>query len=404
MGKYPTAFIACLIGLPGLSISTALANEITREIESAVSSQNYATAIYLLDEHLLANPHDNIGRFKRAQVLGWKGDYAAARSEYEYLVNESPDNVDYVLGYAQVLTWQGHDARALDELTHARQLAPGYEAVWQLQFRLLSRQNDEASKKALSVFRREVRLQFPHAQWLTEAPEITVNSRWTVHVGLNVENLSDDLPGWNQQFLEMVSDRNNGSRYFVRAARDERFENSDNTIGGGGDWELADNWFTGVNLHIAPDADFQPDSEYGAHAGRSLSGGWVLNLGYRRRNYDTAIVDSYIATTERYFGNFRAAYALSLSHLHGATDSAGHTLTINWYQTEHRSFGLSINSGEEAEAIGAGQVLITDVRGINLTGRHTLSDRVGLNWWFGIHEQGDFYRRQYAGLAVSFRL
>jgi hypothetical protein len=33
-----------------------------------------------------------------------------------------------------------------------------------------------------------------------------------------------------------------------------------------------------------------------------------------------------------------------------------------------------------------------------------LSSRFELNWWLGSHEQGDFYRRDYAGLGIRIGL
>lgn len=393
--------VACLIGCMCMSVSFASASDLESNVERAVSRQDFITAMSLLNDRLNEHPDDNTAQFKRAQILAWMGDYAAARVEFDELVSENPDNVDYVLGHARVLAWQGHDTEALLELGHARQLAPDYEAVWQLQFQLLSRQENEAARESLGEFRSEAEQRFPQAPWL---PAAEISSHWTLLAGLNVENLSNNLPGWNQQFLELISSRSNGARYFIRASRYERFGTSDSAVGVGGDWQLVHNWFAGVNVHIAPGAQFQPDYEYGAHAGRALPGDWVVDLQHRRRHYDTAIVDSYIATTEHYFGNFRAAYALGLSHLHGASNSLGHTITFNWYQNDHTSFGVSFNNGDEAEAIGAGQVLVTRVRGVTLTGRRALNERIGLNWWLGTQEQGNFYRRQYAGIAVSIRL
>jgi len=402
-GIHSIAIIVSLIGLACAAVPTASASEQANRVEDSGAQQDFAGDLELLNRRLADQPGDETAHFKRAQILGWTGDYAMARKEFEYLLGENPDNVDYVLGYAQVLAWQGQDAIALRELAHARQLAPEYEAVWKLEQQLLLRQDDDAAGEALGIFRREAAQQFPQALWLA-APAIEIDSHWTVLVGLTIEDLSNDLPGWNQQFLEMISQRKNGARYFVRTTRDARFDTSDTGIGGGGDWQFADNWFAGTSIHFAPGAKFLPDYEFGAHAGRRFSGGWVVDTKYRRRNYATAIVDSYIVTTENYFGNFRAAYTLALSRLDNATNSVGHTFTLNWYRNERTSFGISINSGEEAEAIGAGQVLITNVRGINLTGRHALSARIGLDWWLGIHEQGDFYRRQYAGMAVSIGL
>ncbi|MDH3442117.1 MAG: hypothetical protein OEM63_15260, partial [Gammaproteobacteria bacterium] len=59
--------------------------------------------------------------------------------------------------------------------------------------------------------------------------------------------------------------------------------------------------------------------------------------------------------------------------------------------------------GREAEAIGGGQVLETDVKGFSLNGRHQFNERIGLQWWLGIHNQGELYRRHFVGMAVSIR-
>ena len=57
--------------------------------------------------------------------------------------------------------------------------------------------------------------------------------------------------------------------------------------------------------------------------------------------------------------------------------------------------------GGQAESLGNGQVLETDVRGITLNGRRAINERVAIQWWLGLHEQGDFYRRRFLGMAVS---
>jgi hypothetical protein len=41
---------------------------------------------------------------------------------------------------------------------------------------------------------------------------------------------------------------------------------------------------------------------------------------------------------------------------------------------------------------------------VTLTGNETLSQRLSLSWWVGTHEQGDFYRRNHAGLSIRIGL
>lgn len=133
IAKRSFTIVACLIGYASMQDSSAAASDLASIVENAVSRQDFTTATDLLDDHLVEYPDDNAARFKRAQVLGWAGNYTKACSEFDSLVAESPDNVDYVFGRARILVRQGHAAEALQEVGRARQLAPDYEAIWRFQ-------------------------------------------------------------------------------------------------------------------------------------------------------------------------------------------------------------------------------------------------------------------------------
>jgi YaiO family outer membrane protein len=115
-------------------------------------------------------------------------------------------------------------------------------------------------------------------------------------------------------------------------------------------------------------------------------------------------VSTWSAEAERYFGDYRAAYTLNASRLHGATTSLSHVLSLGWYPREGLALGVVAATGQEAEVIAPGQILETDVDSFTLTGRHALTPRITLDWWLGTHAQGDIYRRRYAGLAVRYGL
>ena len=132
--------------------------------------------------------------------------------------------------------------------------------------------------------------------------------------------------------------------------------------------------------------------------------GWVGNLAYRHKDYRAADVSSYVGAVEKYHRSFRFVYALTWSHLHGATSFANHSLGADWYYRDDNSVGVSLSTGEEAEILETAQVLRTSVSGATLTGRHRMSERLMLRWWLGTHNQGRFYRRQFLGMAVSIGL
>ena len=81
-----------------------------------------------------------------------------------------------------------------------------------------------------------------------------------------------------------------------------------------------------------------------------------------------------------------------------------HALGLSWYPSDRRSVGVTLGAGEEIETIGLDRLLRTSIANVTLTGNETLSARLSLSWWLGTHEQGNFYRRNYAGLSVRIGL
>lgn len=309
-------------------------------------------------------------RFERVQEMRRSGETDAALRELTSLRGDFPQDVDYALARAQVLAQLGRDEEALAELVVAAELAPDYQDVFTLRGRLLARQEEEAR-------------------------------RWTLLVGAGYEDLSDGLPSWDNQFAELHFEKDANSLYFARLARDARYSSADLSAGLGAERKWSPGWFAGADLGIAGDPDYQPELGYSAHLGKALRDGWVTDLRYRRREYDSATVGSFIGTVEKYYGAYRFAYSLGWSRLHGVSNFANHVVTVNWYYRDDSSIGITLNDGEEAESLGNGQVLETDVRGFTLTGRRAVNDRVTVQWWLGLHEQGDFYRRRFLGMALS---
>lgn len=372
-------------------------------IDDAIAAAEYSHARQLVEAKLLEYPDDPSVLFRKARVQRYLGDPDGALQTLDELRQRYPYDVDYALARAQVLDSQGRDTEALDELRVATRLAPDYEDVWQLRHTLLLRQNNDVARLELETLSQEAAQRFPRARWWRVSdPENDAD--WSLLLGAGHDSLDNGSPSWQQQFIEVSRSSDTIGNYRIGIARDERYNESDLTVRVGGDVSFSSDWFAGFQISSASSPSFQPKFGYSASVGRSLGKGWVGNVGYRRREYDSVTVGSMNATVEKYIGDFRIAYVLGRSHLHGASNSLNHTATANWYIDDRSSIGLSMSTGEEAEAIGPGQVLQTEVRGLSLNGRRQLTDRFGLQWWLGIHDQGDIYRRRFLGLAVSIQL
>jgi len=321
-------------------------------------------------------------------------DLTSLRQQY-------PHDVDHALARGQLLARLGKDEAALLDLRDATTLAPDYEDAWRVRYRILSRQNGDEARRELEKLLDDVSQRFPDSSWW-RPPTTDKPREWAIIGGATHEGLDNDLPSWKQLFLNIERERSWG-HYRFGLASDSRFGESDLTFSIGGDILLGPGWSAGIDVAIVDEPWFQPDLSYRAFALRSLQDGWVVNLLYQRREYATTAVSSITPSVEKYIGDFRFAYALGYSRLQGGGGSFNHNLTGNWYYSDRANVGINISTGEESEAIGAGQVLQTDVRGIGVNGQHALNDRTDLKWWLGSHEQGNFYRRSFLGMAIAFR-
>ncbi len=337
-------------------------------------------------------------RFENARGLMRDGQYDAALAGFETLRAEYPDDVDYAFARAQALIELGRNDEAADELDAAIAMAPDYEDVWRTRYNLLVRQD---RRNELEAFRERAAGQFPRSTWW-QTPGFVSRPTWMLLVGGGADKLSNDLPGWDNQFIEAHYERGDKTRYVGRIARDARNSIGDISFALGGEWPVQ-SWTVGAGVTVVADPEFYARTGFELHAGRSFGDGWNGTLRYRYRDYDNATISTVVADVEKYVSDFRFAYTLGASHLQGASNFMSHAVTANWYYRTGSSIGLSLSAGSEAEAIGGGRVIETDVRGVSVTGRHQLNERLGLHWWLGVHDQGDLYRRDFLGMAVSIR-
>lgn len=399
--KMPVSRRACeaLAGL-GLYLLGSFVMQVAaaQEWRSAISAGDYARARVELESALKERPEDTTLRYQLARVLGYAGLNEEALTEYDSLLSRYPEDADYLLGRAQMLGRLGQTAEALGVAERALVLAPDYEDLWQLRLQLAESAADD--QLANSV-RAEVAVRYPDATWWRRSPRPIEYTRW-MSAGWERQTLSNGAPDWSRQFVRIDWRQSEAASYFGELARSSRFGRSDQSLSVGGDWQVLPSWRLGGALASVPSGDFEPGRTLSVNAGHSWQQAWGTQFQLRRREYPAATVSSYAVTGDKYFSDYRVAYGLNYSRLHGAGSSLGHTLTFGWYPSERRALALSLGAGEEIETVGLNQLLRTSVRSVTLSGRQSLATRLTLNWWFGTHRQGDFYRRSYAGISVRF--
>lgn len=346
------------------------------------------------------DPPSTSQRYDLARSFARSEGTEAALAEFDALLAEFPDDVDYLLGRAQMLARLGRNAEAIETADRALALAPDYEDVWQLRLGLAQRVEDDASVAAL---RAQVAARFPGATWWQPRPAPAEYRRW-FSTGSGADRLSNGAPDWSRQFLRLDWETGESAALFAELSRSERFDERDSSLCVGGTWGPLPHWQLGAALAGTEEPRFLPERELSFDATRAWTHGWGTALAVRQRDYVTGDVRSYSFTGEKYFSDYRVAYRVDHSRQSGADSALTHALMLTWYPSDKRSLGVTLGAGEEIEIIGLDQLLRTSVDNITLTGNEKLSGRLELRWWLGTHEQGDFYRRDYAGLSIRIGL
>jgi YaiO family outer membrane protein len=352
---------------------------------------------------LLSSAHAQetpLAAYERATTLARSGAVEAALAEFDALLADFPDDADYLLGRAQMLARLERNAAAVETADRALALAPGYEDVWQLRLQLAQRERDEAQIAAL---RAQASARFPSATWWRSSAAPVEYRRW-ISGGFGAERLSNGAPDWKREFVRLDWETGAAGTLFGEVSRSEQFDQSDTGFHVGGTWKLLPEWQLGGAVAVTDDARFSADRQISIDATRAWTRGWGTAVGFRSRDYAAADVSSYSFTGEKYVSDYRVAYRLDRSRLSGADSALTHSLMLTWYASDRRSLGVTLGAGEEIETVGLGQLLRTSISNVTVTGNETLSTRLKLSWWVGTHEQGDFYRRNYAGLAVRVGL
>jgi YaiO family outer membrane protein len=77
---------------------------------------------------------------------------------------------------------------------------------------------------------------------------------------------------------------------------------------------------------------------------------------------------------------------------------------VDFYYADRDYIGFIVANGEEAESVGLGRLLVSDIETYGLTGQHWLTESWALTWTADYHQQGKVYTRQgiYVGVKHKF--
>ena len=232
--------------------------------------------------------------------------------------------------------------------------------------------------------------------------ERKLSSNMEIEAGFTSEQLTNNYDDWSSTYLNIAKKLGKNKTVYGNVRETNRFNIKDNEAMLGYYHPIDNKWTVHVEGLTSSTHKVLPRWALFGGLIRGFTGGWVMNLGFRRTEYNNSQINLGVATLERYFGNYQAAYSFYQSSLVGNGSAQAHGVKLNYFYTDTSRVGISFSSGRELEYLGPNLgVLRSDVKSMLLSGRHSLNRTFGVSYSYGYHEQGKSYIKR--GIQVGIR-
>ncbi len=297
--------------------------------------------------------------FNTARQASLNADYEYALQTWRKLLEQYPDNADYLLGIGQTLHWQGHSDQAIPYLRRGIALAPDYEDIHITLFQALQMAGkaDEAE-----IVRAAAADRFGTARWAMatlNTSSVQQNTGYHVSLSNQLEFPANGLANWRETTAEFGAHTPNDHRFAVQVQQTKRFRQSDLAWALNGFYKLADT--TGILLAAgwSPDHHVIPEHRLQLQLNHDFSNGWggIAGIGYA--GYREADVTTADITIEKYIADYRLAYTLIRSDSNTAGMATAHRLQIGYYFPSSSNIQLGYTGGEEIEKLTDANTLLS---------------------------------------------
>lgn len=223
-----------------------------------------------------------------------------------------------------------------------------------------------------------------------------------IEAGFINETLTNNKADWSTLYLDISKKLSKRRAVYGSLRQTERFKLKDDEGMAGYYHPLNKDWSGHVEGSISATHRVLPRWSLLGELIRSIKGGWLVNLGYRRTEYSNDRINLAVLAVERYWRSYHMIYSFYHSSLESDGNAQSHAGRINYYYTDRSRFGVAAAVGTEIENLGPGQgVLRSDVVHLAVTGRHWFSQKLGVTYDLSYHEQGESYLKR--GVQIGIR-
>ncbi len=229
--------------------------------------------------------------------------------------------------------------------------------------------------------------------------------KYDVQINVSTESLTRDLGTWRTASLYFQRKFANKQLVWGNYRLSDRNSNRDQEFIIGTYKPLQKKWAVSAEAMYSPTQKYVGKFSVMGEVEKGFKNGVVTHFGARHTQYTTVKATTGYGQVEKYWGENRAAYTLSVTKLSNAGTAPSHRLQYSRYYGENvNSFGVAVSFGREHESLGPTLgVLRSKTWSVTLSEKHWITKNFGINVDATIHRQGNIYYRRGLNFGVRYR-
>jgi len=245
---------------------------------------------------------------------------------------------------------------------------------------------------------------FASAPFSAHASEVALDQSFTdITASTARETLSNDAPDWTTTHLAIVHQFAPRQSLRFDISRVSRFGLRDETVTVAAYTPVSNKTTLYFEAMKSREHNFLPSNAIQAQLLQSFEQGYGAAVSVRHARYDTSNVTIGEITLEKYFDNYSAAVTVYPSHSSSAGNAVSYRAAGAYYYGQRSNLQISLSRGNELDRAAAFlPITSTDIRSINIYGRHAFDDAWALDYALGRATRAHLTHHEF-GAGVSFR-
>ncbi len=240
---------------------------------------------------------------------------------------------------------------------------------------------------------------------LSDEKDVETFKKYSVQMNYSTESLSRNLGVWKTASLYLERKFNNRQTVWMNYTVSDRKSVRDQYLEVGMYKPLKNRWAITAEAGVSPTHNFAGKVSVKGEVEKGFANGFVIHGGSRFTAFTGIKATTVYGQTEKYWGNNRAAYTLSVTNITTAGTAPSHRFAYNRYYGERtNNFGVATSFGRENENLGLNAgILRSNTWSISVSEKHWLTKNFAINANATIHRQGTIYYRRGLNFGFHFR-